>query len=248
MSDFKKYLYCVISTDEPMVFDMPGMGGAGRVYTVNFNDIAMVVSDSSADRFSLSRENLLTHQKVLEEVMQYFTLLPVKFGTHAESAEDIQEYVLKKRYSEFKETINYFNGKNQMSLKVLWTDMSEVYREIIQTNPTIKKLRDAAMSGRGGSRNDLIEIGRYLEQELAGKKEAERDRTVKALKKYAHRIKLKDNYGDEMFVNANFLIEQSKQEQFDVLLGQIAETYGSRAFFKYVGPIPPYDFIQIFIN
>lgn len=248
MSNVKKYLYCIISAEEPVVFKIRGMSGAGRVYTVNYNDIAAVVSDSTADRFSLSRENLLTHQKVLEEVMRNFTLLPVKFGTQSDSAENIAEYVLKKRYRELRQSLNYFKGKNQMSLKVLWNDMPALYRELADSDQILKKIREDASPGVTVSKNYLIEIGQYVEQLLASRKEAERERIITALQKYVRRAKVKDNYGDEMFVNADFLVDLDKQELFDEQLEKIAGLYGPRAHFRYVGPMPPYDFVQIYID
>jgi len=247
MLDSKKYFYCIALTKEQRVFNIPGMDGTSRVYTVNFNDLAAVLSDSSVERYSLSRQNLLAHQKVLEEVMKEFVLLPVKFGTQAKNVEDILK-VLTKRYSEFKQSLEYFTGKNQMSLKVLWTDMSEVYREITNSDPTVKKISEEARAGRVSSRNDLIEIGQYVEQKLTEKKETERENVVRGLKKYARLVNLKDNYGDAMFVNGDFLIDQDKQELFDGQLNQIAQLYGARAYFKYIGPMPPYDFIQIFVD
>ncbi|KJS01854.1 MAG: hypothetical protein VR68_04370 [Peptococcaceae bacterium BRH_c4a] len=247
MLDTKKYFYCIALTKEQRVFNIPGMDGTSRVYTVNYNDLAAVVSDSSAERYSLSRQNLLAHQKVLEEVMKGFVLLPVKFGTQAENVEDILK-VLTKRYAEFKQSLEYFTGKNQMSLKVMWTDMSGVYREITNSDPNIKKFLEEARAGRVSSRNDLIEIGQYVEQKLTEKKDTEREHVARGLKKYARLVNIKDNYGDAMFVNADFLIDQDKQELFDGQLNQIAQLYGSSAYFKYIGPMPPYDFIQIFVD
>ncbi|MFZ5645050.1 MAG: GvpL/GvpF family gas vesicle protein [Bacillota bacterium] len=246
MAEAKKYLYCVILTREPCVFNISGMEGCDRVYTVNYTDIAMVVSDSYAERFTLSRENLLPHQKVLEEIMLKYTVLPVRFGTQSQSENDIREHVLRPRYKEFRQLLDYFGDKNEMGLKIMWTDISKVYGKIAESNRTIKKMREA-LAGGGGSRNDLVEIGRLVESELASHKEAERDKVVRALKKYTARIKLKENYGDEMFFNANLLIDKSGQELFDGQLSRLADEYGDSARFKYVGPVPPYDFIQIIV-
>jgi len=244
----KKYMYCIISADGPQIFNIPGMAGADLAYTVNYKDLAVVVSDSCKERFTINRENMLAHQRVLEEVMRSFTLLPIRFGTLAESEENIQTAVLKRRYQEFEQMLGHFKDKNQVGLKVMWTDLPAVFQELSEANPRIKKLREAARVGRVESRNKLIEIGRYVEQELARKKEHERERIVTALKRLAHKTKIKDNYGDEMLVNANFLVEQSRQELFDAQVSQLAEMYGPKAHFKYVGPIPPYDFVQIFIE
>ena len=74
---------------------VPGIGGRGDpVRTIVVRDLAAVVSDVPGLRIDLKRENLLDHQRVLEEVLRRSDVLPFSFGTVADSDDEIREVLL----------------------------------------------------------------------------------------------------------------------------------------------------------
>jgi hypothetical protein len=78
------YIYCIIESQEPLLFGAVGIGGRGDdVYTVSFQDIGAVVSKSPVKKYPVARENLIPHEQVIEEVMKTHTVLPVRFATIA---------------------------------------------------------------------------------------------------------------------------------------------------------------------
>ncbi len=69
-----------------------GIGGRGdELYSICFNDIAAVVSNSPIIRYKVSRENTLAHEKAIEEVMKEYTVLPVRFATITEDEEKVKK-------------------------------------------------------------------------------------------------------------------------------------------------------------
>ena len=82
-----QYLYAIIACAEPREFKARGMGRRGNVvHTMNYRQLAAVVSNSPNVEYENSRRNMMAHTLVLEEVMEQFTLLPVRFGTIAPDA------------------------------------------------------------------------------------------------------------------------------------------------------------------
>src|SRR5215210_7328014 len=71
-----KYVYCIIRSDRPREFGSIGIGGGQRVYTVGFNNLAAVVSDTPIVIYDPTRENVLAHEFVNETVMKEFTVIP----------------------------------------------------------------------------------------------------------------------------------------------------------------------------
>ena len=65
-----KYVYCIIRNDRSREFGEIGIGSAARVYTVNHNDLAAVVSDTPIVIYDPTRENVLAHEFVNETVMR----------------------------------------------------------------------------------------------------------------------------------------------------------------------------------
>ena len=76
-----KYVYCIIRLDRSREFGEIGIGGGARVYTVNHEDLAAVVSDTPIVIYDPTRENVLAHEFVNETVMREHTLIPMSFGT-----------------------------------------------------------------------------------------------------------------------------------------------------------------------
>jgi len=60
-----KYVYCVIQADDPQRFGPIGIGAKpSEVHTINYKDIAAVVSDTPLEVYDPTRENVLAHEKV----------------------------------------------------------------------------------------------------------------------------------------------------------------------------------------
>jgi len=53
---------------------------------------------------------------------------------------------------------------------------------------------------------------------------------------------------DRMVLNAVFLVDQGREGEFDQAVGQLDEEWGHRINFKYTGPNPPWNFVEITIN
>ena len=87
-----KYIYCIIGVDngECLSFGPLGIGGRGdQLYTISYKTIAAVVSNSPIKQYSVARENLIPHERAIEEVMKVYTVLPVRFATIAEDEKKV---------------------------------------------------------------------------------------------------------------------------------------------------------------
>ncbi len=92
MSQEGKYLYCIIGANEGRNFGPIGIGNRDDVVsTIGYRDLSGVISNSPMAKYVISRENLMAHEKVIEKVMQDYTVLPVRFCTIATSAEEITD-------------------------------------------------------------------------------------------------------------------------------------------------------------
>ncbi len=101
-----RYIYCIIESNQPKVFGPLGIGGRGdELYTILFNGIAAVVSNSPIISYSISRDNMLAHEKAIEEVMKEYTVLPVRFATIAQDEEKVKK-ILEKEHNKFVDLLN----------------------------------------------------------------------------------------------------------------------------------------------
>src|SRR5205823_4693338 len=135
-----KYVYCIIRNDRSREFGEIGIGSAARVYTVNHNDLAAVVSDTPIVIYDPTRENVLAHEFVNETVMREFTLIPMSFGTVFRSEKDVLQ-LLKSTYQAFTDVLDKMQDKIEFGLKILW-DRDKVVAAIERANDEISRLKD----------------------------------------------------------------------------------------------------------
>src|SRR3954466_12638297 len=133
-----RYVYGIVQTRDRIDFGKIGIGGAGAmVYTVNYLDIAAVVSNTSVFIFDPTRENALAHEHVIETVMKTYTIIPMSFGTVFRTDNDIRE-VLKSIYTSLKDVLYQMSGKLEFGLKVNW-DRDQIIEELKQEDDEIRQ-------------------------------------------------------------------------------------------------------------
>ena len=252
-----KYIYCIAQIKDKRSFGPIGIGGRGdEVYSFSYQNLAAIVSYSPITQYAISRENTLTHQRVMEEVMKYYPILPVKFGTVAQTKnglspeENIKEKVLKGRYQELQALLEQIDGKVELGVKVLWTDMKVIFGEIVEENPEIRRLRNHIAKRRASQARDRkIQLGEMVRSALENKKIRERKTILGALKKLSVDHRINRVFGDQMVLNAAFLVEADRKEKkFDAAVNQLSTRDQGRTKFKYVGPTPPCNFVELTIS
>lgn len=246
-----KYIYCIIETKTERNFGPIGIGGRGdEVTTLSHRDLSMVISNSPMTKYVVSRENLLAHEKVTEEVMKEFTLLPVRFCTIASSVDEVRN-LLDRRYREFKNLLKDMDHKVELGVKGLWKNMVPIYNEIVKENQTIERLREKARPRSGRKRALLletrVEMGKLVEEALQRKKDEEGEMICEALRRTVVDHRRNRTLGDEMFLNAAFLVDKGREKEFDNIMEDLNEGYQERIRFMYAGPLPPYNFVNVTI-
>ncbi len=244
-----KYIYCIIGTKQERNFGPIGIGGRGdEVLTVGYDDLSMVVSNHPMTKFVVNRENMLAHEKVIEEVMKEFdSVLPVRFGTIASNADEIRN-LLDRRYREFKNLLRDMDHKVELGVKGIWKNMDVIFKEIVEENKEIKRAKEINQNKSGkGNLQDKMEIGKMVEQALAKKKEKEAEKIVDTLRRTAIEYKLNKTVSENMFMNAAFLVDKGREKEFDNIMDGLSEGYKDRIKLMYVGPLPPFNFVNITI-
>jgi hypothetical protein len=96
-------------------------------------------------------------------------------------------------------------------------------------------------------RKTTINIGRMVEKALQKKKEAEAETIVNVLRKASIDYRLNRTVLEEMFINAAFLIDRGREKEFDNILEDLDGSYYDRTEFRYTGPFPVFNFLNIVI-
>jgi hypothetical protein len=238
-----RYVYCIIRSSSPLTFGPIGIGGdPTEVYTVNWRDLAAVMSDSPPGVQDPTRENVLAHQRVNETVMQEHTVLPMSFGTVFKTKDDIVEF-LRSAYDAFADVLNKMENKLEFGLKVLW-DRDAVLQEIEQEDEDIRRLKSEIASQKGSTYFARMQYGRLVDAALQARSERYVAEIFAALRDVAVAARSNKPIGDRMIMNAAFLVSRPEEPAFDARVKELGATY-DKLTFKYTGPWPPYNFVNI---
>ena len=243
-----KYIYCIIASKEAESFGPMGIGGRGdEMSAIVYDDIAAVVSNSPIISYSVSRENMLAHEKAIEEVMKKYTVLPVRFCTIAQDADKVKK-ILEKEHDKFTEVLKNMEGKKELGLKAIFKE-EVIYKEIVEKYEDIKKLKKALSSEPPAKTYYLrVEVGRKVEAALQEQKDIYKEEILNTLSPLAQDTKVNTTYGELMIISAAFLVENAKEAEFDQNVQALGDKYGDKIKFKYVGTLPPFNFVNLVIE
>lgn len=249
MPDEGKYLYCIIEEPSHRTFGPIGIGERGdEVHTLCFRDLACVISSTPMTKYVISRDNLTAHAKVIEKVMKDYTVLPIRFCTVATSIDEVRS-LLMKRYQELKNLLRSMDNKVELGLKAFWLNMDAVFKDIGISDRGVKLLKEKLQKKRKNpSLDERIALGEKVKKALKEKREAEAEEIIDVLKPKCIDLRLNGTVGDKMVLNSAFLVDRMQEQEFDDLVDNLTEKYKDRLQFKYVGPTPPFNFIDLVIE
>jgi hypothetical protein len=240
-----RYVYGIIPSNQPITFGKMGIGGAGEmVYAVTHGDISAVVSRTGVFIFDPTRENALAHEHVIEIVMRTHTIIPMSFGTVFRTDDDIRE-VLRSIYPSVKDVLKQMAGKVEFGLKVTW-DRDHIVEELRRDHEEIHRFhQEITRKHLQSTYFARMQLGRMIEKALTERSGEYLREIYEGLRGIC--VASRDNkpIGDKMIMNAAFLIERERETEFDAAVNRIAKKFGDRLNFKYTGPWPPYNFVNI---
>jgi hypothetical protein len=243
-----KYIYCIIASNEARSFGPLGIGDRGdELYTILFDDIAAVVSNSPIISYSISRDNMLAHERAIEEVMKEYTVLPVRFATIAKEEEKVKK-ILEIEHDRFIDLLKNIEGKKELGLKAIFKE-EIIYKEILEKHEDVRRLKEAISSEPPAKTYwQRMEVGRMVEAALQKEKDIYKEEIFNTLSPLAQDTKVNTPYGELMIISAAFLVEKCREAEFDQNVQALADKSGDKIKFKYVGTLPPFNFVNLVID
>ena len=242
------YIYCVILSGQPPRLDAPGIGPSGNeLFSVGAGELCAVVSRSPFQKFKMSRDNLLTHERAIESVMETHTVLPVRFATMAENEEKVRR-ILRKEAERFSALLREMEGRKELGLKALF-HAEKIYAQIVAQDRDIKRAR-ASLEGRPPNSIYLqkMELGRKVEQALERERDKHRAEILDCLSPLAVEVKTAKLYGEMMILNAAFLVAREREEEFDRKMAELDGRFSGLITWRYTGNLPPFNFVNVILN
>ena len=243
-----RYVYAIIPLKKEMTFGPIGIQGE-NVHTLHIRDIAAVISDAREKKYEILDYGI-PHQEVLEKVMEHShefsqnCTIPMRFGQVATES-DIKTF-LSRNYPKLKMYFGKLEGKKELGLKVT-RKIDPTIKEIAASNIKIRTMRKQ-IQGKPLEKtfHQRLELGTKISQELEKQGEQIATDIFTRLSGISAESKLNKNLSDEMILNAAFLVDKKKEQDFDQLVNTLEQEYGDLNL-KYV-IAPPFNFVNIRIR
>src|SRR6266404_8838238 len=224
-----KYVYCIIQASDPLRFGPLGIGAdPAEVHTVNYKDIAAVVSDTPIEVHDPTRENVLAHERVNETVMRKHTVIPMSFGTVFKTSDDIVE-LLRSAYDAFHDVLDKMQDKLEFGLKILW-DRDVMVREIESQDEDVRRLKQEISAQKGSTYFARMQYGRLIDAALQAHSEKYVAEIFETLRDVAVASRANKPIGDKMIMNAAFLVARDKETAFDQRVKNIGGSHPELTF------------------
>ncbi|SDJ97665.1 GvpL/GvpF family gas vesicle protein [Sediminibacillus albus] len=238
------YLFGAIPVNTSKTFGEVKLAGEQRgVYTIPYKETAMVVADAPVQVYDPSRANLKAHQDVVNLVMEQHTIVPMSFGNVLESEQDVT-LLLEQLQEQLMKIFPQIENRIEVGLKII--GHKQWIEQAAQAQPELKQAQEniAGKSKEAGyyERIQLGEAARKFMLQLQKQCEAE---IFTPLTELAVSSKSNEVIGERMLLNASFLIDLDKETAFDQKVNELYEQWEGKVDFKYTGPWPAYNFIDI---
>jgi hypothetical protein len=191
-----------------------------------------------------TRRRMLLHTKLLERVLANATVLPLRFGTVAPDRAALLR-CLQSGAPRFRAALGDIAGRIELGVKASWRD-GVVFEDIVATDPALRALRDR-LQRRSAAETyyERIELGRAVEAALAQHRAAEAATILGVLGPLAERVAELKTLDDQMILNRAFLVRREAERAFDAAIDRLGTMFEGRMVFRYVGPVPPYNFVAV---
>lgn len=243
------YLYGLIEAPPAnLVADLahlPGLQGPLQMHRIG--PWGLVFSDHDSAEILPKRRLLLTHTRVLEDMLRFGTVLPARFGLVSDTIEKVEGLILAKSAiitQEFARVQDCF----ELSIRVNYPRKPALDATLAQ-DPGLQRERDKLSRMRPEAHFAMAEFGGKLADRLDRRRGAAQAQLLQALVPLCRSHVLRKPEEDTEVLRAEFLIPAQTQADFIAAVERACHSLtfapGAEPVIQVVGPVPMYNFVRL---
>jgi hypothetical protein len=196
--------------------------------------LAVIVSEVDESRPARASD-LMAHARVLEDFVEHDTVIPMQFGHLAPDDDTVRRDVLEREHDLLARLLEAFEGVVQVTVQVRH-DEEPALREVLTRNPGLARLRDDP--------SRQLQLGQAVTEGLQRLGEEYAAEIEKRLAPEARALSIAEPKGPNHVFEAAFLVGRRDRGTFDEAVAKLGEETADRLVVRYVGPQPPYSFVE----
>ena len=206
------------------------------------NDLAVIAGDPPPENDPKAiRDKALAHARVLEAAVVDTPVVPFRFGMIFEDDGDTE--LLKARHDELAQMLEQVKDDFQFTVKAEYLE-DVVLGEIIESQPTIAQLREQTRGlDEDATRDARVRLGELVSLALEEVRQRDASAIIERLKPFAVSFTIEALESEFMVLNAPFLVERRRGEEFEDAVASVADEHAHHMHFTLLGPMPAYNFV-----
>ena len=242
-------IYALLSvkenSDKLKVFldGIKGIAGVNLI-AISTKNISAIAGEIVDKNLKTDKDSAIEYANVIEKLSQFYTLLPMRFGSLLDSAEDIIN-MLDRNYNEIEKNLNEIENKFEFGLKIFCDSdklREELKLKLVDKIP-LNTDSDLKYSQYRNYINKKLEEHR-LEESLMAYIDSVIAEITKLLGKMKAIYKFKKMTTEITIIDAVFLLEKDRKDTLIKGVEKLQNQYKALNFVL-TGPWPPYNFVEI---
>lgn len=238
------YVYGILPEDVEITEDAVGVGDPpARIKLIRHGEIAALISDVDVDRPLGRAQDLVAHERLLDEAAAEVPVLPLRFGAVVTTPEAVVEELLAPHHDSFAAALKEIEGRAQFVIKARYAERP-VLLEVLTENPEARQLRDRIRQlPEDATRNERIRLGEVITQAIEAKRQADTQAVVDRFASLTAGTVVRDPSHERDAAHVAFLVENDRQDDFERAVEELRDDWGDRVEVRLLGPMAPYDFV-----
>jgi hypothetical protein len=237
------HVYGVTRADVVLPEGLQGLYDA-PVTTVAEDELAALVSECP-EAPTARRAELMAHARVLEQVIETETALPMQFGMCMPDDQAVRHDLLVTHRPRLGGLLSQLDGTVQLTVKVVYRE-DDALREVLHRSPPLLRLREKLASIPADAAHfRQAEFGQQIAAELEHMASRDGAEILGALAPLCLAHEEGRLLSPYHVLNTAFLVRREARTRFDEAVGAIAEQWNEVGTVRYLGPQPPYSFVDL---
>lgn len=237
------WIYAIIDSNDTTNASLKELEGISPVYNIPYKDIGAVAGNFYEGQIHDMKDYVLKHEEIVEKLMEYFTVLPMKFQTVLMKRENVLS-MMEEYYSDFKENLCRLRNKVEFGIKALW--LPDKIKGYVISASCKKRGGGTKITGSSPAKRFMKKKFEEYRTEKAFNEEAEKHITVidNYFKELVVEKRLRRLQTEKLLLNASYLIEKRRENDFRQAFNRLKCSHDDLEY-QLSGPWPPYNFIVL---
>lgn len=237
------HVYGVSRTDAVLPDSLEGLYDT-TVTTVADHGFAALVSECP-ETPTARRAELMAHARVLEQVIETETVLPMQFGMCMPDAQAVRHDLLAAYRPRLGTLLTQLDGTVQVTVKVVYRE-DDALREVLHRSPRLVEMRERLASlPPDAAHFKRADFGQEIAEELERMGSRDGAEILGALAPLALAHAEERLLSAYHILNTAFLVRREERPRFDEAVGKIAQQWQELGTVRYLGPQPPFSFVDL---